>query len=118
MALDHVRVSTRHTLNCANEATIAALESPFSLGPMDHTVPATLTIEAILVYRKPTNLPDDNFLPVKRLNLAVSHLLDYYPHLTGRLQQNAVSLAPDIGSLGAGAELWEAQCPRRLVSIA
>ncbi|KAJ6141886.1 hypothetical protein N7497_010985 [Penicillium chrysogenum] len=118
MALDHVRVSTRHTLNCANEATIAALESPFSLGPMDHTVPATLTIEAILVYRKPTNLPDDNFLPVKRLNLAVSHLLDYYPHLTGRLQQNAVSLAPEIGSLGAGAELWEAQCPRRLVSIA
>ncbi|KAJ6177815.1 hypothetical protein N7519_008276 [Penicillium mononematosum] len=118
MVLDQVRVSTRHTLNCANEATIAALESPFSLGPMDHTVPAMLTIEAILVYRKPTNLPDDNFLPVERLNLAVSHLLDYYPHLTGRLQQNAESLAPEIGSLGAGAELWEAQCPRRLVSIA
>ncbi|CAG8908030.1 unnamed protein product [Penicillium nalgiovense] len=118
MVLDQVRVSTRHTLNCANEATIAALESPFSLGPMDHTVPATLTIEAILVYRKPTNLPDDNFLPVERLKLATSHLLDYYPHLTGRLQQNPVSLAPEIGSLGAGAELWEAQCPRRLTSIA
>ncbi|CAG8896913.1 unnamed protein product [Penicillium egyptiacum] len=118
MVLDQVRVSTRHTLNCANEATVAALKSPFSLGPMDHTVPAMLTIEAILVYRKPAKLPDDNFLPVERLNLAASHLLDYYPHLTGRLQQNPVSQAPEIGNLAAGAELWEAQCPRRLASIA
>ncbi|KAJ5822558.1 Transferase [Penicillium robsamsonii] len=118
MVLDQVRVSTRHTLNCANDATIATLESPFSLGPMDHTVPARLTIEAILVYKKPTTLPDDNFLPVERLKVAVSHLLDYYPHLTGRLRQNTVSQAPEIGNLGTGAELWEAECPRRLRNIA
>ncbi|KAK4866001.1 hypothetical protein LT330_008741 [Penicillium expansum] len=118
MVLDQVRVSTRHTLNCANEATVTALESTFSLGPMDHTVPAMLTIEAILVYRKPKTMPNDNFLPVERLKVAASHLLDYYPHLTGRLQQNPVSQAPEIGRLGTGAELWEAQCPRRLASIA
>ncbi|KGO73226.1 Transferase [Penicillium italicum] len=118
MVLDQVRVSTRHTLNCANEATVAALESSFGLGPMDHTVPAMLAIEAILVYRKPKTLPEDNFLPVERLKVAASHLLDYYPHLTGRLQQNPVSQAPEIGRLGTGAELWEAQCPRRLASIA
>ncbi|KAJ6150411.1 hypothetical protein N7471_001610 [Penicillium samsonianum] len=118
MVLDQVRVSTRHTLNCANEATVATLESPFSLGPMDHTVPAMLTIEAILVYRKPKILPDENFLPIERLKVAASHLLDYYPHLTGRLEQNPVSQAPEIGSLGAGAELWEAQCHRKLASIA
>ncbi|KAJ5205296.1 Transferase [Penicillium cf. griseofulvum] len=118
MVLDQVRVSTRHTLNCANDATVATLESPFSLGPMDHTVPAMLTIEAIFVYRKPATLPDDNFFPVERLKVAVSHLLDYYPHLTGRLQQNQVSQAPEIGSLGTGAELWEADCPRRLRNIA
>ncbi|CAI7565837.1 unnamed protein product [Penicillium viridicatum] len=118
MVLDQVRVSTRHTLNCANEATLAAVESPFSLGPMDHTVLSMLTIEAILVYRKPKAVSDDNFLLVERLRVAASHLLDYYPHLTGRLQQNPVTQAPEIGSLGTGAELWEAQCPRKLVSIA
>ncbi|KAJ5375690.1 Transferase [Penicillium concentricum] len=118
MVIDQVRVSTRHTLNCANDATVATLESPFSLGPMDYAVPARLTIEAILVYRKPATLPDDNFLPIERLKVAVSHLLDYYPHLTGRLQQNAVSQAPEIGSLGTGVELWGAECPRRLRNIA
>ncbi|KAG0160660.1 hypothetical protein PDIDSM_8190 [Penicillium digitatum] len=118
MVLDRVRVSTRHTLNCANEATVPALESSFSLGPMDHTVPAKLTIEAILVYRKPKTLSEANFLPVERLKVAASHLLDYYPHLTGRLQQNPASQAPEIGRLGTGAELWEAQCARRLASIA
>ncbi|KAJ9480530.1 hypothetical protein VN97_g13025 [Penicillium thymicola] len=117
MVLDRVRVSTRHTLNCANEATLAAVESPFSLGPMDHTVSSMLTIEAILVYRKPKAMPADNFLVVERLKLAASHLLDYYPHLTGRLQQNPITQAPEIGSLGTGAELWEAQCTRNLISI-
>ncbi|KAJ5598664.1 hypothetical protein N7537_008748 [Penicillium hordei] len=118
MVLDQVRVSTRHTLNCANEATLAAVESPFSLGPMDHIVPSMLTIEAIFVYRTSKTLPDDNFLLVERLKLAASHLLDYYPHLTGRLQQNPITQAPEIGSLGTGAELWEAKCTRRLTSIA
>ncbi|CAI7601902.1 unnamed protein product [Penicillium glandicola] len=118
MSLDQVCVSTRHTLNCANEATVATLESPFSLGPMDHIVPATLTIEAILVYRKPTPIPEDNFIPIERFKMAVSYLLDYYPHLTGRLQQNPTSQASEIGSLGTGAEIWEAQCPRRLANIA
>lgn len=54
---------------------------------------------------------------VERLKIAASHLLDYYPHLTGRLQQNPITQAPEIGSLGTGAELWEAQCPRTLISI-
>ncbi|KAJ5972977.1 Transferase [Penicillium vulpinum] len=118
MSLNQVRVSTRHTLNCANDASVAALESPFSLGPMDYTVPPMLTIEAILVYRKPKILPEDIFLPAGRLKFAASHLLDYYPHLTGRLQHNAISQAPEIDSLGSGAELWEAHCTRRLENIA
>jgi hypothetical protein len=77
-----------------------------------------LTIEALLVYRKPTILPDGCYFPIERLKAAVSHVLDYYPHLTGRLQQNPVSQAPEIGSLGTGAELWEAHCPRKLKNIA
>ncbi|KAJ5505028.1 hypothetical protein N7463_007902 [Penicillium fimorum] len=118
MVLDQVRVSMRHTLNCANDATVATLESPFSLGPMDYAVPARLTIEAILIYRKPTAIPDDSFLPVERLKVAASHLLDYYPHLTGRLRQNSSSRGSEIGSLGTGAELWEAGCSRRLRNMA
>ncbi|KAJ5173646.1 Transferase [Penicillium coprophilum] len=117
MVLDQVCVSTRHTLKCANEATIATIESPFSLGPMDHIVPKMLTIEAIFVWKKPTTLPEDDFFPIERLKVAASHLLDYYPHLTGRLQQNPVSQAPEIGSLGTGAEIWEAKCARKLRNI-
>ncbi|OQE34826.1 hypothetical protein PENCOP_c015G03626 [Penicillium coprophilum] len=117
MVLDQVRVSTRHTLNCANEATIATLESPFNLGPMDHIVPKMLTIEVILVYKKPMTLPEGDFFPVERLKVAASHLLDYYPHLTGRLQQNPVSQAPEIGNMGTGAEIWEAKCAKKLRNI-
>ncbi|KAJ5780214.1 Transferase [Penicillium paradoxum] len=118
MVSDRVRVTTRHTLNCANEAIVAALDSPFSLGAIDITTSAFSVIEVIFVYRKPASLPQDAFLSVERLKEAVSHLLDYYPHLTGRLQGNPISRATEISRLGTGAELWEAQCSRKLRHIA
>ncbi|CAG8008721.1 unnamed protein product [Penicillium olsonii] len=118
MASDQVRVTTRHTLHCANEATVDTLESPFCLGPMDYIVPSTLPIEAIFVYKKPLSSPPDKFFVVDRLKQAISHLLDYYPHLTGRLQQNPTTHAPEICHLGAGVDLWEACCSVTLRSIA
>jgi hypothetical protein len=118
MVSDQVHVITRATLNCANEATVAAVGSPFSLGPMDHIVPSILPIEAILVYRKPTSSPDKDFFPLHRLKQAVAHLLDYYPHLTGRLQINPSNNVPEIAHLGTGADIWEARCGRKLRNIA
>ncbi|CAG8891942.1 unnamed protein product [Penicillium salamii] len=118
MAPDSVRVTTRHTLHCANEATMATLESPFCLGPMDYIVPSTLPIEVVFIYKRPRSLPADRFFVVDRLKQAISHLLDYYPHLTGRLQLHPKTHAPQIGHLGAGVDFWEASCGTALRNIA
>jgi hypothetical protein len=118
MVSNRVRVTTRHTINCLNEATIAALKTPVKLGPMDHTVPALLAIEIIFVYQKPASVPQQVFLPVDRLKDAATHLLDHYPHLTGRLQENSVNGVAEIVQLGVGAELWEANCDLKLGNIA
>jgi hypothetical protein len=118
MVSDEVRVITRATLNCANEATVTAVGSPFSLGPMDYIVPSLLPIQVIFVYRKPTSSSEYNFLPLHRLKQSVSHLLDYYPHLTGRLQMNPLTHAPEVAHLGTGVEIWEAKCNRTLRKIA
>ncbi|CAG8947258.1 unnamed protein product [Penicillium salamii] len=118
MAPDSVRVTTRHTLHCANEATMSTLESPFCLGPMDYIVPSTLPIEVVFIYKKPRSLPADRFFVVDRLKQAISHLLDYYPHLTGRLQLHPKTHAPQIGHLGAGVDFWEASCSTALRNIA
>ncbi|KAJ5881553.1 Transferase [Penicillium soppii] len=115
---DQVHVVTRATLNCANEAIVTALESPFRLGPMDYLVSPLLTIEVLFVYRKPTSSRDSDFIPVHRLQQAVSHLLDDYPQLTGRLQANSITHAAEIVRFGTGVEFWEAQCKRKLRNIA
>lgn len=118
MASDQVRITTRHTLHCATAATVAALECPFNLGPMDYLVSPKVPIEAVFIYRKPTSSPTNQFLDTRRLMRAVSHLLDYYPHLTGRLQLHPTSHAPQIASLGSGVDFWEAHCSTTLRRIA
>ncbi|KAJ5123936.1 uncharacterized protein N7515_007761 [Penicillium bovifimosum] len=118
MVPNRVRVSTRHTLNCQNEVTVAVLKTPFKLGPLDYTVPASLTIGAIFVYQRPASIPQNVLLRVDRLKDAAAILLDYYPHLTGRLQENPASRVAEIVQIGAGVELWEANCDLRLGNIA
>ncbi|KAF4545927.1 uncharacterized protein LTHEOB_4579 [Lasiodiplodia theobromae] len=53
-------------------------------------------------------------ISVVRLRQALALLLDYYPHLTGRLQINETDGTPEISSLGTGALLLEAKCPAPL----
>ncbi|CAI7581607.1 unnamed protein product [Penicillium bialowiezense] len=118
MASDQVLITTRHTLTCATEATVASLESPFNLGPMDYSVPPKVSIEGVFIYRKPTSTPTNHFLVSDRLMEAVSHLLDYYPHLTGRLQLHPTTHAAQIGSLGCGVDFWQARCTTTLRKIA
>ncbi|KAI9933768.1 hypothetical protein ASPWEDRAFT_168043 [Aspergillus wentii DTO 134E9] len=109
-----VQVTTLHTLQCASN-TVSSIESPFHLGPLDQLVYAFVPIECVFVYRKPAS--HDDFIPIRRLQQALSYLLDYYPHLTDRLQFNPDSKAPEITQLGTGAELLEASCTTRLDDI-
>ncbi|KAF7585187.1 hypothetical protein BBP40_011804, partial [Aspergillus hancockii] len=120
---DTVLVTARQLVQCANKAALAPLESPFHLGPMDHLVFPFVPIQVVLVYKNAHTWPNPNFkntepIPTKRLQTALSHLLNYYPHLTGRLQFDPKSKAPEIASLGTGAELLEAECSRQLDDIA
>lgn len=110
---DHVQITNRHVLHCAKEA-VATCESSFKLGPLDEMVFISLPIECTFVYRKPELSPQNELIPIERLRQALSYLLNYYPHLTGRFQTNLDTRAPEIARLGTGAELLEAQVAARL----
>ncbi len=111
-----VTVTARHTLQCANEGALAKLESPFRLGPFDQLVLPIIPIAVVFVYKNPTLSPSlagttsSELIPVTRLQRAITLLLDYYPHLTGRLQINPSDKFHEITRLGTGAELFTAQC--------
>ncbi|PLB52555.1 hypothetical protein P170DRAFT_339443, partial [Aspergillus steynii IBT 23096] len=113
-----VQVTARHPVHSVDEGAVAALESPFRLGPMDETVFAFVPIQGVFVYRKPSSKVADSFIPVERLQKALAHLLSYYPHLTGRFHFNPVSRTPEINRLGAGVELLEARCDITLAELA
>ncbi|GAA86663.1 hypothetical protein RIB2604_01703770 [Aspergillus luchuensis] len=115
-----VQVISRHPLQCASETAVSVLESPFELGPLDHMVLPFVPVDAVFVYRKPipdANADDNALIEVGRLLRALALVLDYYPHLTGRLHFDPRSHRPKIVSLGLGAELLEARCSLRLDDI-
>jgi hypothetical protein len=73
-----------------------------------------IPIAVVFVYEQSTSTPDVELIPVERFQRALTLLLDYYPHLTGRLQINPHDGTPEITSLGTCAELLVAQCSERL----
>ncbi|GKZ31871.1 hypothetical protein AbraIFM66950_000782 [Aspergillus brasiliensis] len=117
---EQVAVIARYPLRCASETAAASLESPFRLGPLDHMVLPFGPVDAVFVYKSP--IPDANrdnsaLLEIERLQRALALVLNYYPHLTGRLHFDPKSHRPEIVNLGMGADLLEAQCSLRLDDI-
>lgn len=108
-----VHTVAQYSHQCANEASVASLESPFKLGPLDELVFPSVPIQNIFVYRKPAS-SEIELLPIERLRQALPYLLDHYPHLTGRLQFNPETHTPEITRLGTGAVLHESRCDIRL----
>lgn len=113
-----VQVSARHHIRCADATAVAALESPFRLGALDALVFPFVPIANAFVYRKPVSNRTDEFIPINRLCRTLPHLLNHYPHLTGRLRFNPDTGAAEIERLGTGAELLEAHCDIRLDNVA
>ncbi|PBK73851.1 hypothetical protein ARMSODRAFT_651933 [Armillaria solidipes] len=111
MTSDSVSVISRHTVRCANEGSWTSLDSIFPLGPLDQLVAPSVPIAVVFVY---TSSPGVELIPVERLERSLTLLLDYYPHLTGRLQINSSDGTPEISRLGTGAELFVARCSERL----
>lgn len=109
-----IHTVAQYPIQCANEVSVTSLESLFKLGPLDDVVFPFVPIENVFVYRQPVTSLENSLLPINRLRQALSYLLDYYPHLTGRLQFNPETHAPEITRLGTGAVLHEAHCHLRL----
>lgn len=114
-----VEVFARRTVQRAHQASIAALDSPVMLGPIDQLVPPFVPSTVVCVYKHPgsSSMADANgsqLIAVDRLARAMALLLDYYPHLTGRLQFNPSDGTPEIAHLDSGIELLEARCSARL----
>ncbi|KAH8700964.1 hypothetical protein BGW36DRAFT_357598 [Talaromyces proteolyticus] len=108
-----VQIINRFPLHCENNDVMSTDEIPFKLGPLDEVI-FPVPIENIFVYEKPTFSSGKDLIPIDRLRNALSYALNDYPHLTERLHTNPDNGAPEIGCLGTGRELLEAQCNLRL----
>jgi hypothetical protein len=119
-----IALQSRVTFSCAHPSSIASLSTPIRLGPLDQVVFPFVPIAVVFVYPHPsTELSEANastkadLIPLNRLQRALERVLDYYPHLSGRLQLNENDKSPEIGSLGKGADLLSATCNARLQSF-
>ncbi|KAK4693394.1 hypothetical protein P7C70_g8933, partial [Phenoliferia sp. Uapishka_3] len=99
----NLTVLSQHTVLPTLPTSSFSLPSPFLLGPLD-AVPIFIPISVIFIFSPPTAVS------FSRLHQALAHLLDYYPHLTGRLSTNPLDNSSQIDRLGTGAALVEASC--------
>lgn len=114
--ISEVSIINRYTINSSKEESWKSLGSQFRLGSLDQLVAPFIPIAVIFAYEQSHNT-DFEIIPIKRIKLALSILLDHYPHLTGRLQMNETDGFYHIDRLGSGADFLEAKCQNRLDSF-
>lgn len=107
-----VTITSRTKVNSSDSQSWARLPSPYPLGPLDQLVAPFIPVAVVFIYRQPPNHPP--ILPVYKLKDAMGRVLDYYPHLTGRLCIDPESGTHQINNLGSGAELLQAECQSEL----
>ncbi|ETM35295.1 hypothetical protein L914_17763 [Phytophthora nicotianae] len=105
---EKVRVTAEYRLCCATRSSIEKLESPVLLGPLDHITQNFTPITVVFVYHRSESLKEE-LVPLKRFQRSLERLLDYYPHLTGRIVVDEKDNTPRIEQLGAGGKLIEAK---------
>ncbi|KAL1724071.1 transferase [Schizophyllum commune] len=108
-----VQVTSKRLLFCAHEESVKKLPPIFRLGPFDQLTVHYLPVAVIFVYDA-SHAGNKEPVSVERLQKALSRLLDYYPHLTGRRRINPVDGTAEIDRLGSGAALYTAECSSRL----
>ncbi|OJJ04193.1 hypothetical protein ASPVEDRAFT_43655 [Aspergillus versicolor CBS 583.65] len=107
----NITVTATHVVCSQNQISI---QDPFVLGPFDQLGHFATPINAVWIYEP---LPSVDLIPLERLHKAISHLLDYYPHLTGRIHINPDTDVRSITRLGTGIHLLEAYCDTPLQSF-
>ncbi|KAJ5734777.1 hypothetical protein N7533_013180 [Penicillium manginii] len=116
-----VAILATHTVQGADTSNTTKLASSFPLGPFDHLLPPSAVIAVVFVWRRPLDsnaATSDPIISFDLLQMALSRLLDFYPHLTGRVHINDEDGSPEINQLGEGVELSEALCETSLPSKA
>lgn len=115
MAAHSVTSISKSTIRCTSEAALSKLDSPMILGPLDQLVPPIIPVAVVYVYRATED--GKEAIPLERLKRAISTLLDYHPHLSGRLHINESDGVRGINRLNTGMGLYEAQCASQLETI-
>jgi transferase family protein len=106
-----IKIITTHVLHGNQPIS----QEAFALGPFDQPGNLTSPISTIWIYESSTTA---NLIPVDRLREAICRLLDYYPHLAGRLAIDSDTGTRTIDRLGAGMHLVEASCDTSFRSFA
>ncbi|RSM00148.1 hypothetical protein CEP52_009299 [Fusarium oligoseptatum] len=107
------KVSTTATHVVHSQHPIS-LHEPFVLGPFDHLSHFSTPVNAVWFYESSST----TLVPLERLKKVISRLLDYYPHLTGRLQIDPDTGTYSVSRLGSGMHLVEAHCDASFRSFA
>ncbi|KAI5890686.1 uncharacterized protein SCHCODRAFT_02690613 [Schizophyllum commune H4-8] len=108
-----VQVTSKRPLFCAHKEAVKRLPPIFRLGPFDQLTVHYLPVAVIFVYDA-ADAEHKEPVSAERLEKALSQLLDYYPHLTGRRRINPVDGTAELDQLGSGAALYIAECGSRL----
>ncbi|KAG3115720.1 hypothetical protein PI124_g5778 [Phytophthora idaei] len=107
--LEKVKVMEEYPLFCADGSSTEQLASPVLLGPLDHIAQHFVPISVAFVYRRGESMAEE-LIPIERFRRALERLLDFYPHLTGRIVMDDKDNTPRIDQLGAGGKLFSATC--------
>lgn len=111
-----VEIVDRRNITCSNSSSYTSLPAIYRLSPLDQLVLTFIPVAVVFVYPvSPEN--QEEILPIRKLQSAISGVLDFYPHLTGRLAEDPAHGGAHIRDLGKGAELLEAKCHRTLGSF-
>ncbi|KAL1755645.1 transferase [Schizophyllum commune] len=108
-----VQVTSKRWIFCAHDENVKNLPPIFRLGPFDQLTVHYLPVAVIFIYDAASSGHKEP-VSINHLEKALSRLLDYYPHLTGRRRINPVDGTAEIDRLGSGAALYTAECSSRL----
>jgi len=117
MASAHPLTPPRNTVTIQSTHTLhgsQTLTSPYTPGPLDYLVSPGIPIAVVFIYSPLSSRPA---IDTSRLQHALHRLLDYYPHLTGRLIIDPATGARKISRFEAGAQLVLAESAESLADF-
>ncbi|KAI9637469.1 transferase [Dioszegia hungarica] len=104
--LGPLRRGRHHIVNPQDPSVLSRTPTPFVLGPIDLLTLYFIPVATVLIYE-----PSSDGTPpfsLDRLHTAISYLLNYYPHLSGRFRIDTAAGKHVIDRHGTGALLHEA----------